>query len=131
MITPSKYSHQREAIVSFLKTRNDHPTADIVYKNIRETIPNISLGTVYRNLNQLANSGVILRLTCGGKTDHYDACTEPHYHFICKDCGAVIDINMPISKELISNAKLCSGFNIDEVSVLFSGLCSDCKELKP
>ena len=128
MSAPSKYSHQREAIVSFLKTRKDHPTADVVYQHMREIIPNISLGTVYRNLNQLANSGTILRLPCGGKTDHFDACTDPHYHFICRECGAVKDIDMPVNTSLLDDAMNCSDFQIEDVSVLFSGLCEGCIE---
>ncbi len=127
MTTPVKYSSQREAIIKFLRTRKDHPTADVVFQHIREDIPNISLATVYRNLNQLAASGTILRLTCNGKTDHFDACVEPHYHFLCKCCGAVKDIDMEPINELISTASNNCNYDIDQVSVLFSGTCDDCK----
>lgn len=126
MKAPTKYSHQREAIIGFLKSRKDHPTADIVYQHMRECIPNISLGTVYRNLNQLANAGVILRLPCDGKTDHFDACTSPHYHFMCKECGAVKDIDMPPVNALLDEARECSDFEIEDASVLFTGLCDNC-----
>lgn len=126
MNSPSKYSHQRESIISFLKERKDHPTADVVYQHMREIIPNISLGTVYRNLNQLASSGTILRLHCDGKTDHFDACTSPHYHFLCRKCGCVKDVNMPVLTNLIDDANSDSNFEIDDVSILFSGTCNDC-----
>ena len=82
-LTTLKRSKQRDAIVAFLKTRKDHPTADMVYHEIRQTIPNISLGTVYRNLSLLSDRGEILRLSCDGKTDRFDADIRPHYHFIC------------------------------------------------
>lgn len=128
MNTPIKYSRQREAIVNFLKTRNDHPTAEIVYQNIKETIPNISLGTVYRNLNQLANAGMILRLSCDGKTDHFDAETKPHCHFICKSCGAVSDIPIDPSDGLIAEASSVSANHIEAASILFYGVCSECEK---
>ena len=83
----SKYSHQRESIINFLTGRTDHPTADAVYQYLRNDLPTISLGTVYRNLNQMAASGRILRLHVDGKTDHYDACTDPHAHLLCTKCG--------------------------------------------
>ena len=89
-----KYSRQREAIKDFLMTRNDHPTADVVYSNVRTEFPNISLGTVYRNLTLLADLGEIARLRVGDGVDHFDADTSPHYHFVCSDCGSVIDSEM-------------------------------------
>lgn len=126
MGTPIKYSSQREAILRFLKTRKDHPTADVVFQHIKVDIPNISLATVYRNLNQLAAAGTILRLTTNGKTDHFDACVEPHYHFCCKNCQAVKDIDMEPFVELTQKAEEVSDFKIDEVTIIFSGLCDDC-----
>lgn len=124
---PIRYSHQREEIVNFLKTRKDHPTADVVYNNIKQIIPNISLGTVYRNLNQLADAGVILRLACDGKTDHFDGCAEPHCHFMCKKCGAVKDIDINPICNLIESAQDKTTDYIDEVSVLFHGFCESCR----
>ncbi len=126
MKTPTKYSHQREAIFSYLKQRKDHPTAENVYIAMKETMPNISLGTVYRNLNQLSASGQILRLSADGKTDHFDACIEPHYHFVCKCCGAVKDVDMEPLNQLLEEADAVSSFTVEEVSVLFSGTCEDC-----
>ena len=89
-----KHSRQREMIKAFLKSRKDHPTADIVYMNVRQQNPNISLGTVYRNLTLLADMGEIRRLRVGDGVDHFDADTSPHYHFVCTECGAVIDLEM-------------------------------------
>ena len=87
-----KYSRQREAIKNFLMTRHDHPTADVVYSNVRTEFPNISLGTVYRNLTLLADLGEISRLRVGDGVDHFDADTHPHYHFVCNECGSVTDL---------------------------------------
>lgn len=124
-----KYSRQREMIKDFLMTRKDHPTADLVYSNIRQDCPNISLGTVYRNLTLLADLGEIQRLRVGDGIDHFDADTSSHYHFICSDCGAVIDLEM----DSIDNITDIAGKNFDG-SILghvtyFYGKCSKCKEL--
>jgi len=127
MATPIKYSSQREAILRFLRTRKDHPTADFVFQHIREDIPNISLATVYRNLNQLAEAGIILRLTTNSKTDHFDACVEPHYHFCCRCCNAVKDIDMEPMPELVEKASKVSNFLIEEATILFQGVCEECQ----
>jgi Fur family peroxide stress response transcriptional regulator len=89
-----KHSKQRDMILAFLMSRKDHPTADVVYMNVRKEYPNISLGTVYRNLTLLADTGEIKRLRVGDGIDHFDADTSPHYHFVCTECGRVIDLQM-------------------------------------
>lgn len=89
-----KHSKQRDSIKTCLMGRRDHPTADAVYMSIREEFPNISLGTVYRNLNLLVDLGEIQKLTCGNGPDRFDADTSPHYHFVCRHCGAVSDLKM-------------------------------------
>jgi Fur family peroxide stress response transcriptional regulator len=89
-----KHSKQRDMIMTFLMSRKDHPTADVVYMNVRKEYPNISLGTVYRNLTLLADTGEIKRLRVGDGVDHFDADTSPHYHFVCTECGRVIDLQM-------------------------------------
>lgn len=122
----TKYSHQREAIIEFLKSTTDHPTADEVYQHMRGLIPNISLGTVYRNLSQLAASGNILRLTADGKTDHFDACITPHYHFLCRSCGCVRDIPLEPDISLTDEANRVSEHLIESVNIMFSGTCKDC-----
>ena len=83
----TKRSKQRDAIIAFLMTRKDHPTADTIYMNIKKEFPNISLGTVYRNLALLSERGDILKLSYDNGADRYDASVEPHYHFICPLTG--------------------------------------------
>lgn len=126
MNPPIKYSRQREAIINFLSTRTDHPTAETVYFYVKETIPNISLGTVYRNLNQLADSGRLLRIPSSDKVDHFDANIQPHYHFNCNNCGAVIDLDISISEQFINDASIRSNLNITGANVMFTGICNDC-----
>ena len=101
-----KYSRQRELIKEFLMTRKDHPTADIIYQNVRNENPNISLGTVYRNLTLLAKDGEIRRLNVGDGTDHFDADTSPHYHFVCTECSSVIDLKMDSIESITAAAAI-------------------------
>ena len=120
------HSKQREAILDFLATRKDHPTADVVYTNVRKQLPNISLGTVYRNLTLLSDNGEILRLRVGDGTDHFDADISPHYHFICKNCGCVLDLEMDNIDKI--NEIAAKNFNgeIEGHCTYFYGLCSNC-----
>lgn len=128
MTQPStlKNSKQRTAILAFLKTRKDHPTADFVYQEIRNEIPNISLGTVYRNLSLLADHGEILRLSCNGKSDRFDANTNPHYHFICKNCGCVQDLALSYSQQIEQMASTNFSGTITNHTILFEGYCKEC-----
>lgn len=122
-----KYSRQREAIKSFLMTRKDHPTADVVYTNVREQFPNISLGTVYRNLTLLADLGEIARLHVGDGVDHFDGDTSPHYHFVCTCCGSVIDLDAPALKALDAlEGTDMDGHRIERHIAYFYGTCRDC-----
>lgn len=121
-----KYSRQREEIKSFLMTRKDHPTADVVYMNVRQQYPNISLGTVYRNLTLLADMGEILRLRLGDGVDHFDADTSPHYHFVCTKCGSVIDLEMDNIDSIIETAGKNFGGQITGYFTFFQGVCEDC-----
>ena len=86
-------------IKSFLMGRKDHPTADVIYSNLKQQDPNLSLGTVYRNLKLLSDMGEILRLRVGDGVDHFDADTSEHYHFVCTECGSVIDSIMEAAGE--------------------------------
>ena len=122
-----KYSRQRAAIEAFLKTRKDHPTADVVYQHVRQEFPNISLGTVYRNLTQLSDAGMISRLHFNEiNTDCFDATTASHQHFVCSSCHAVSDIEMcDISYIRDEAAKNFNG-RIDTYNIYFTGLCESC-----
>lgn len=121
-----KHSKQRDAILEYLHSTTSHPTADTVYENVREKLPNISLGTVYRNLNMLADSGEILRLSCGGASDRYDGTVTPHYHFLCRQCGNVSDLAMSGLEHI--NVIAGAGFagTIEGHVTYFFGICPAC-----
>lgn len=121
-----KHSKQRDMIINFLRSRKDHPTADVVYMNVRQQNPNISLGTVYRNLTLLADLGEIQRLRVGDGVDHFDADTSEHYHFICKDCGSVIDLEMDSIESINDVAGRHFGGHITGHFIYFYGTCESC-----
>ena len=89
MGAPMKNSRQRNAILECVMRHHDHPTADIIYQELRESFPNISLGTVYRNLSLLTSLGKIMKITCENHADRFDGQTKPHAHFECKSCGCL------------------------------------------
>ena len=122
-----KYSKQRESIKNFLVTRYDHPTAETVYLNIRREFPNISIGTVYRNLNLLAEIGEIQKLSPGIGPDRFDGNPAPHYHFICRHCGCVMDLTV----SGLDHINILAGQDFDgEIEghiTYFYGVCPSCK----
>ena len=121
-----KYSRQRESIKSCLMNRTDHPTADALYLSIREEFPNISLGTVYRNLNLLVEQGEAIKLTTEGGKDHFDGNPMQHYHLYCEHCGRVSDITMEPMQQLNTLAQVGYGGTIRSHSLLFLGECENC-----
>lgn len=125
-----KHSKQRDMIKDFLMGRNDHPTADVVYMNVRQQNPNISLGTVYRNLTLLADIGEIQRLRLGDGVDHFDADTSPHYHFVCNDCGRVMDLRMDSIDGITDIASKEFSGNITGHVTYFYGSCDQCSAQK-
>lgn len=125
-----KYSRQREAVMNYLRSTTSHPTAETVYLKIREEFPKISLGTVYRNLNLLAEQGEILRLRCGDGVEHFDATTEPHNHFICRTCGSVLDLQMKSIERIDEIAAENFPGEIDGHEIYFYGTCHRCLSTK-
>ena len=122
------YSRQREAIKEVLKTMKTHPTASAVYERVKEIYPRISLGTVYRNLSQLRESGEILSLTVGDGFDHFDGDVSPHVHLHCGECNRIIDLFID-GDPMVEQARL-AGFNAKLGVHIVYGTCSDCKNKK-
>ena len=121
-----KYSRQRESIKEFLITRKDHPTADVVYENMKKIYPNISLGTVYRNLSLLSDIGEIQKLSSFGGADHFDGCVTPHCHFMCQKCGQVLDLDTDDMSDLATKASEKFSGQITGYDLRFFGICEKC-----
>jgi len=122
-----RYSKQRQAILRVLKSTTSHPTADRIYKRVRKKQPRISLGTVYRNLRLLTQAGRIAELDFVGAPSRFDANTQPHSHFICKQCGRIFDVAEPIHKGIDKRVARKTGFEVLNHQLEFSGLCKDCQ----
>ena len=121
-----KRSRQREAILEILCATTSHPTADWIYDKVRERIPNISLGTVYRNLNILSENGEILKLDVGYDQSHYDGNTNPHNHFVCRRCHRISDIETEYDFNIDRIAENHFNGDIEYHTLLFYGTCNEC-----
>ncbi len=122
------YSKQREIILNTLKENVVHPTAEYLYAKIQEKDPKISLATLYRNLNQLTENGIIKKIDGLETSSHYDHNTNEHYHFICTKCRRVFDINAEVAPELIRRTEEKTDFLIENHDIVFSGICKDCRQ---
>jgi len=122
-----RYSRQRELIYEALRQTEQHPTAEMIYQWLKPANPSLSLGTVYRNLNLLADEGAIRRMAF--LVERYDAKTMPHPHFCCDQCGAVYDLHLPYDAELDRQALLASGHDVTGHEGVFHGICTKCKQL--
>jgi len=119
---------QRQIILEELGKVTSHPTANEVYDMVRKRLPRIGLGTVYRNLELLADSGVILKLEVGGTQKRFDATVDPHYHIRCSDCGKVDDIDIPVQEHINEAAMEASKYKVLGHHIEFSGICAACLE---
>ena len=124
----SKHSRQRDAIMGFLHGNETHPNAHEIYSAVRETIPNVSLGTIYRNLNQLAEAGEIRKIRCSEGPDRFDFRTGEHGHFICRCCGRLFDVPNSLLQVLPKSGADSLPGRVESLEVLMSGICSDCAE---
>ena len=119
---------QREAILNLLRSADSHPTADWIYDEVRKIIPNISKGTVYRNLKILRETGGISELNLSGTVSRFEGRQENHYHFRCEKCGQVFDLDEPVNNELDEKVAKRTGFRISHHQLEFRGLCKDCQQ---
>lgn len=121
-----KRSRQRDRIYQFLKRTETHPTAEAIFQAVRDTMPSISLGTVYRNLIILSKQGKIKELDFGEGLKRYDAMVKDHYHFYCESCGKVSDIMASPFNDL--NDRIQDRFDgkIHSHKLDFSGVCAEC-----
>ena len=130
--TRLRKSRQRDTIYDVLVHDKTHPTAEVIYSHVREIIPDISLGTVYRNLNVLVENGYIRKLNIDGVTVRYDGNVTPHHHMVCTSCGKIVDIHIPHGAfdELVKDIEQEDQVHLTHVDLLFQGICNDCKDMK-
>ncbi len=129
METVRKHSKKRDAILSCLRGTDTHPSAEWVYARLKPQIPDLSLATVYRNLSLFKETGEIISLGTVNGLERFDGRTDPHVHFACTCCGAVVDLpEIPVPGELTAAAERQAGGKIDECRLTFYGRCAACAE---
>ena len=124
--TQSRMTKQRKVILEELRRVTSHPTAEEIYLMVRERMPHVSLGTVYRNLDVLAASGEILQLNSGGSVRRFDGLNAPHCHVRCLNCGRVGDVELEHAPSLAAIRAQAAGFSILSSKLEFEGICAHC-----
>ncbi len=123
-----RLTNQRQVILEELRKVKTHPTAGELYDMVRKRLPRIGLGTVYRNLELLADTGIIKKLEVGGEQKRFDGEANPHYHIRCDKCSRVDDIHIPLLKDLDGKASSCCSYKILGHHIEFTGICDSCSE---
>lgn len=121
------FSRKRSAILRALQSTDCHPTADWVYAKLKPKYPNLSLGTVYRNLKKFCESGRAISVGVINGQEHFDGNVEPHSHMVCEKCGDVLDIPQAFfNEEQLEGLSKVYGHQMTEAEVVFKGLCKEC-----
>lgn len=123
-----KFSKQREIILNEVMNSHLHPTADNIYTNLKKDNPELSLGTVYRNLSQLTKYGIISKLSITGQSDRFDRNINPHAHLICEKCNNIFDVESDSICEFINNLSHEQNLTILDYNLVLNGICKNCKE---
>ncbi len=123
-----KYSRQRELVLAEVKSSREHPTADMVYAALKADNPSLSLGTVYRNLNLLAQMGQIDKIGMPEGSDRFDGRTDEHYHMLCQKCGRVYDVQLDTLSELDGQIQSQTGFLVHSHDLIVRGVCRACQQ---
>lgn len=131
MDTATKHFRKRDAILSYLCSTDTHPSAETIYAELKPQIPNLAMGTVYRNLTLFKQQGLVSGIATVNGVERFDANTDPHVHFICNDCHAVVDLHeMQVPQTLSQAAGSSIGGQVTECHLSFSGLCRNCLNQK-
>ena len=120
-------TRQRQVILEVLQSAGGHPTAGELYRTVRQEMPTISLGTVYRNLEILQETGDVVRLSCcTGQEARYDGLPHPHLHFMCEQCEAIVDLKavLPVVDNMIGSP--LEGHEVNGYHVVLRGICRNC-----
>ena len=125
----TRYSKKREAILTAIRSTNCHPSAEWVYQTLKPEHPDLSLGTVYRNLIFFQQRGDIQSVGVVRGQERFDAVTSPHSHFVCNSCGAVSDLhNIQLDADLNRSVSRQYGLAVERHELTFYGLCPECMQ---
>lgn len=122
------YSKQRDYILTAMRMNPIHPTAEELYTLLKKDHPKLSLATVYRNLNQLVQMGLVRKITGLENSDHFDHQVHPHYHFLCQSCGKIYDVPETVAPDVDTLVARSLNAVVTRHDMSFSGVCSDCQK---
>ena len=125
-----RYSRQRESIFHAVMDSTEHPTANMVYDRLKAEMPHLSLGTVYRNLNQLCDAGRLLKIPLPDGSCRFDGTTRDHSHIICDGCGKVTDVMLPELTEVEHAIEKKTDYTLNSYNVVMRGICGGCKTVR-
>ncbi len=124
-----KSSRKRDAILAYLQSEKSHPTAESIFERLKPEIPDLSLGTVYRNLKIFLEDGMAKSVGPVKGEERYDGDLSPHAHFVCSCCGKVLDIPCAaLPESLVEDALSASEGSVEDWSLRFTGVCGKCKK---
>ncbi len=126
-MSQTRMTRQRAVILETLRTVATHPSADELYGMVREKMPRISLGTVYRNLDLLVEGGSVRLLERAGMQKRFDGDLSPHNHVRCEVCGRVGDVFSPVEVTQLEHDAV-PGFTVYRAEVEFVGVCDSCRQ---
>ncbi len=122
-----RHTIQAALVLEAVNKLQSHATADEVYQEIVREHPHISRGTVYRNLNRLAQAGEIRKIELSGGADRFDHLCHDHCHVRCEKCGRVFDVDMEFVSGLEKNIRDLHGFQFTGYDIIFRGICPACR----
>lgn len=121
----TRETRQRQVVYEAVRGSKEHPTAEMIFDYVRDTLPTVSLGTVYRNLSVLKHQGLVIELRGSDRKAHFEADLSPHAHFTCTECGAISDIEGCPTPDW-QNLPCLAGYTVREHNLEFRGLCPRC-----
>jgi len=121
---------QRLAIMQTLLETRSHPSAEDIYQKLKRSHPTLSLSTVYKTLQVMADMGALLTIEAGAGSQRFDVFTHPHHHAICTQCGKVFDVDFNRFPVDMDKRDVLDGFEVQGVKITFSGSCQVCKSIK-
>ena len=123
----TKRFKKRDAILEYLRSTKTHPSAEMIYTDLKPQIPDLAMGTVYRNLTLFKEQGLVSSVATVSGVERFDGNTDPHVHFICQNCNAVIDLmEMEVPQSLSQAAETACGGQVSECQLSFTGRCRSC-----
>jgi Fe2+ or Zn2+ uptake regulation protein len=124
-INTGKY---KKIILDILKKNPVHPNVYELYQLVKAEYPRIGMATVYRNLDEMAGKGMVLKFNTGAQFDRFDGTVKEHYHMVCNNCGKVIDIPADIAEKINEKTEKLTGNIITGHKLTFEGICKECQD---